>query len=171
MNGRYIVVMGVSGCGKSSVAQAIAAALNGSFVEADLLHPAENVARMASGIPLEDAHRWGWLQAVADKAREDMANAEGEKPVVIACSVLKRSYRDFLRDLLGELAIVYLEGSPELIRERMAAREGHFMPVGLLDSQFAILEPPVGEPNVVAVDIAKSLDTITQDALAGLAAL
>lgn len=129
-----IIVMGVSGVGKTSVGAALAKALNLPFIDADDLHPTTNRAKMAAGQPLTDEDRWPWLMACAMALRED---------AVLACSALKRSYRDHLRQHINcPLQIVHLTAARSLIAERLAARQGHFMPETLLDSQISTLEPP-----------------------------
>lgn len=142
------VVMGVSGCGKTTVGAAFAATIGGQFVDGDDLHPPENVAKMASGQPLTDADRWPWLDLVAGALTGN---------VVIGCSALKRAYRDRIRggaeDGAGPVRFLHLAGSPNVIAARMAARPGHFMPLGLLDSQFATLEPLGVDEDGVTVDI------------------
>ena len=125
--------MGVSGCGKSSLGGALAAALALPFTDADDLHPAANRAKMAAGQPLTDADRWPWLLAVGTV----LAKSAG----VVACSALRRSYRDRLRDTAGPVQFLHLVAPREVIAERLAARRGHFMPIALLDSQLATLEP------------------------------
>ncbi|HYD99856.1 MAG TPA: gluconokinase [Alphaproteobacteria bacterium] len=157
-----LVVMGVSGCGKSEVARRIAAALGWAFVEGDSFHPAENIARMAAGQPLTDEHRWGWLAAIA----EQIAKAGGGGAVV-ACSALKRRYRDRLREA-GPLAFVHLDGDRETLRRRMEGRQGHFMPASLLDSQLAALEPPGPDESAIRCDIRQSPDEIAAAAIARL---
>ena len=148
--GRTIIVMGVSGCGKSTIARHLAELLQVPFLDGDQLHPPTNIALMSAGKPLTDADREPWLRAVRDYA----ANAVKEgTDCVIACSALKRSYRRLL-NTAGEVFYVFLDGSRTLIASRMQEREGHFMPAELLDSQFAALERPVSEANVVTVDVA-----------------
>ncbi len=148
---RAIVVMGVAGSGKSTVAALLAAMLGYQFQEGDLLHPPENVAKMRGGTPLTDADRAIWLDHVA--ARIDSWRAHGEGGV-ISCSALKRSYRDIIIGARPDVSLVYLKGSYDLIHARLAARHEHFMPVALLDSQFATLEEPAPDehPIVVGVD-------------------
>ncbi|MFC6447294.1 gluconokinase [Shinella zoogloeoides] len=165
-NARAIVVMGVSGCGKTSVAEGLAASLGAAFIEGDSLHPAANVDKMSHGIALTDEDRWPWLDTVG-RAMADVLAGNGS--VVVSCSALKKAYRDRLRfSAGGELAFVFLKGSRELLMSRMAAREGHFMPVSLLDSQLATLQDPSGEPGVVTVDIDASIEAIVASALDGL---
>lgn len=155
----FIVVMGVSGCGKSAVAEGLATALAGTFIEADRLHSADNVERMRQGIGLTDEMRWPWLATVCETAR-----AEPKRPVVIACSALKRSYRDFLRERLGAVRFVFLDGPREVIAERMRARPGHFATVSLLDSQIATLEPPAADEDPVRLSITRSPSEIIAEA-------
>ncbi len=165
-NARAIVVMGVSGCGKTSVAEGLAASLGAAFIEGDSLHPAANVDKMSHGIALTDEDRWPWLDTVG-RAMADVLAGNGS--VVVSCSALRKAYRDRLRSSAGgELTFVFLKGSRELLMSRMAAREGHFMPVSLLDSQLATLEDPSGEAGVVTVDIDASIDAIVASALGGL---
>ena len=162
-----IIVMGVSGCGKSSVGAGLAARLGAPFVEGDALHPPANVAKMAAGTPLTDADRWPWLRAIAARIAGEPAGC-----IVVSCSALRRAYRDLLRAEAGRpVAFVYLHGSEALLAARMQARAGHFMPPTLLPSQLAALEDPRGEPGVVAVDIGSTVDAIVAEAAAGLAAL
>lgn len=134
MNDWRIVVMGVSGCGKSSVGIALAEALGARFIDGDDLHPEANKAKMGAGIPLDDSDRWPWLDLVGQ------ALAEGAG-TVIACSALKRAYRDRIRAAAPGTLFVHLHGSREILAQRLGARTGHFMPATLLDSQLAILEP------------------------------
>ncbi|MAU21461.1 MAG: gluconokinase [Martelella sp.] len=160
-----IIVMGVSGSGKSSVARRLAERAGHDFIEGDELHPAANVEKMSRGIPLQDEDRWPWLALIgAEIARHRRAG------VVVTCSALKKAYRDRLRQTAGgSLAFVFLDGSEALLSARMGHRTGHFMPVSLLQSQLATLERPDGEPGVVVVDIDQSLEAIVEAALAGLA--
>jgi carbohydrate kinase (thermoresistant glucokinase family) len=143
--------MGVSGSGKSTISTRLAAALGWQFQEGDTLHPRENVAKMSSGTPLTDADRIPWLLRIA--RRIDDWRARGESGV-LTCSALKRSYRDIIVGDRPGVRLVYLKGSPDLIRQRMAARHGHFMPPALLDSQFSILEEPSPDENAITADIA-----------------
>jgi gluconokinase len=139
VNRGLYVVMGVSGSGKSLIGAALARALGIEFVEGDEYHPAENVERMSSGIPLTDDDRARWLRSLAVRLREAKDAGTG---LVMSCSALKRSYRDVLRAEAGELRFVYLRGPRALLDERLASRRGHFMPPSLLDSQLATLEEP-----------------------------
>jgi len=144
------VVMGVSGSGKTTVAVLLAAALGCQFQEGDDLHPAANVEKMHGGTPLTDADRWPWLQKIAEEI--DGWRARGESGVM-TCSALKRSYRDIIIGNRPDVTLVYLKGSHDLIRRRMAARHEHFMPVALLDSQFATLQEPTPDEHPIAVDV------------------
>ncbi len=167
-NARAIVVMGVSGCGKTSVAEGLAAALPAAFIEGDSLHPAENVEKMSKGIPLDDADRWPWLDIIGRALSDALAQ---DKSIVISCSALKKVYRDHLRAAAGgNLSFVFLKGSRELLLSRMSARRGHFMPASLLDSQLATLEDPSGEPGVVTVSIDASIHEIVAAGVEGLGA-
>jgi len=145
-----VVVMGVSGCGKTSVGRHLAHRLGWPFLEGDRFHPPENIAKMAAGIPLRDEDRWGWLDAIA--ARLATAQATGQ-PVVVSCSALKRRYRDRLRTGAPRLLFVHLHGDRETIQGRMALRTGHYMPASLLDSQLADLEPPGPDEPVLTCGI------------------
>jgi len=146
-----IVVMGVSGSGKSTVGQDLADRLHAAYQEGDALHPAANVDKMSHGIPLTDADRRPWLLAIAAIIDDWLERHEAG---VVTCSALKRAYREILIGKREGVTLVYLEGSHELIGQRMAARHGHFMPTALLDSQFATLEPPRADemPITVGVD-------------------
>jgi len=154
-----VVVMGVSGCGKSSVGQAIAQRTGWTFIEGDDLHPAANQEKMASGVPLDDDDRWPWLDIIADAARA--IEAQGNS-AVIACSALKRIYRDRLSQAGDTVKFIHLTGDRDTIRARMQARPDHFMPPALLESQLATLEPPTGDENAVRIDISSSVDQIAQ---------
>src|ERR1700712_2357218 len=134
-----LIVMGVSGSGKSTIGDKLAKRLGWSYEDGDRFHPASNVAKMSAGQPLTDEDRWPWLQAIADEI--DRIAAAGQR-AVIACSALKRAYRDILVHGRDDVRIVFLDGTQDLIAKRLTARKGHFMPPGLLDSQFKTLEPP-----------------------------
>ncbi|MCH4544411.1 gluconokinase [Rhizobium changzhiense] len=164
-----IIVMGVSGCGKSSVGEKLAEALRLAFVEGDALHPTANVEKMSKGIPLTDEDRMPWLDRIGEGIKASLEKGEG---IIVSCSALRRLYRDRLRAAAGgNLFFVYLEGSRALLMKRMGERKGHFMPVSLLDSQLATLEVPTGEPGVVTVDIDDTIEGIAATALKGLSAL
>ena len=162
-----LVVMGVSGCGKSTLAQALANALGLAFIEGDHLHPPENIQLMASGIALNDHNREAWLRTIAqhlgDSQRGD--SQRGDSGVVIACSALKRSYRDLLRGAASDVRFIHLHGAPELIATRLRARSGHYMPPALLDSQLAALEPPGADEQGLSIDIAPAPAEILQQLL------
>ncbi len=134
-----LVVMGAAGAGKSRIGSALAVALDVPFVEGDAFHPPENIARMAAGIPLDDQNRHGWLQALAAELQSARTASQG---VVLACSALKRRYRDILRTGDDDVRFVFLTTDADVLRERLAARPGHFMPPSLIDSQLEALEPP-----------------------------
>jgi gluconokinase len=155
-----LVVMGVSGSGKSTIAEKLATRIGWTYEDGDKFHPASNVAKMKAGHPLTDEDRGPWLRAIA--AEIDRACKAGEH-AVIACSALKRSYRDILVHGRNDVRIVYLDGSKQLIADRLAKRKGHFMPAGLLDSQFATLEPPASEEHPLTVSIDAPVDTIVDD--------
>ena len=147
-----IVVMGVSGSGKSTVAAGLARELGLRMVDGDDLHLPESVTKMRSGIALEDADRWPWLDRIGHYLAEN-----GDQPSqgrIVACSALKRTYRDRIRRLAPSVRFIFLDGEPELIRERMSRRTGHYMQPGLLDSQLHTLErPQADETDVIALDI------------------
>lgn len=157
-----LIVMGVASSGKSTIAKKLAEKLGWTFEDGDDFHPQANVAKMSAGQPLTDDDRWPWLQSIADEI--DKVSGSGGQ-VVVACSALKRAYRDVLVHGRGDIGIVYLDGSRELIGERMAARKGHFMPPGLLDSQCKTLEPPTPDERPISVSIDAPVETIV-DAIA-----
>jgi gluconokinase len=155
-----LVVMGVSGSGKSTIADKLAEKLSWIYEDGDKFHPASNLAKMSAGHPLTDEDRWPWLQAIADEI--DRLCRAGEQ-AVIACSALKRAYRDVLVHGRADVRIIFLDGTKDLIASRLAQRKGHFMPPGLLDSQFKSLEPPVTSENPVTVSINASVEAIVDD--------
>ncbi|VXC69943.1 Gluconokinase [Massilia sp. 9I] len=157
------VVMGVSGCGKSEVGQRLAQVLGARFIEGDGFHPPRNLARMSAGVPLTDADRWDWLGAL--RAEIQRVQQAGEVPV-LACSALKRAYRDVLRGGDGKVCFVHLHGDPALIAQRMAARSGHFMPPSLLDSQLRDLEPLQADECGVTLDVRDPPAVLVKQALA-----
>ncbi|MGL4320922.1 MAG: gluconokinase [Paracoccaceae bacterium] len=145
-----VVIMGVSGCGKSSVGEGLSATLGIPYRDGDDLHPAENVVKMRAGVALTDADRWPWLDRVAGVLAH-------EAPVIVGCSALRRVYRDRIRaGAGGAVRFVHLTGSRAVILARMASRKGHYMPTSLLESQFATLEVP-GPDEALAVDIDQPL--------------
>nr|WP_250888588.1 gluconokinase [Mesorhizobium sp. dw_380] len=154
--------MGVAGCGKSAVGAALAASLGAVFIEGDRLHPPENVARMASGEPLTDQLREGWLDAIGERMA---ASAGARQGVVAACSSLKRGYRERLRGFCPDIVFLYLEIDPATASERVASRKGHFMPASLVDSQFAILEPPGTDERALTLDATRPVAELVTDAI------
>lgn len=155
---RLIIVMGVSGSGKTTVGEALAGRLGVDFIDGDHLHPAANVEKMRGGTPLTDEDRWPWLTTIATTMRDA---AETDGVAVSACSALKRIYRDHLCEAAGEkIRFVHLTGDKELIAKRQANRPGHFMPAGLIDSQFATLETPSPDEKAIAVSVADAVDEI-----------
>lgn len=147
-----VVLMGVSGSGKTTVAALLAAALGCQFQEGDDLHPRENVEKMRGGTPLTDADRMPWLHKIAEEI--DGWRARGECGV-LTCSALKRSYRDIIIGARRDVVLVYLKGSRDLIYRRLAARHEHFMPIALLDSQFATLEEPTPDEHPIIADVGR----------------
>lgn len=156
-----LVIMGVSGCGKSSVGAGLSERLGIRFRDGDDLHPPANVEKMSAGRALTDDDRWPWLDIVA-------AVLADEAPVIVGCSALRRAYRDRLRaGAGGPVMFVHLAGNRELIAARMAARIGHYMPTSLLDSQFAALEAP-GPDEALTLDIGQPLSALIDAIAAGL---
>lgn len=162
-----VVVMGVCGCGKSTVGERLARELGALFIEGDAFHPPANVARMAAGIALTDADRQGWLEALA--AQLAAARRAG-RSVVLACSALKRRYRDVLRQGAPDLRVVHLHGGREMLAARLAARQGHYMPASLLDSQLVTLEAPGPDERAITLDAGAPTDALVQSALTQLQA-
>lgn len=154
-----LLLMGVSGCGKSTVAAILASRLGWPFEEGDALHPPANIEKMAAGYPLTDADRWPWLAKVADWI--DERHDAGENGI-ITCSALKRSYRDLINRRGTGLSFVFLAGSKETIAARLAARHGHFMRASLLDSQFADLEEPTADEPAIRMDIGSPAEEIAE---------
>jgi carbohydrate kinase (thermoresistant glucokinase family) len=155
-----IVVMGVSGSGKTTIASGLARREGWTLLEGDKFHPPANVKKMASGTPLTDEDRWPWLRAIA--AAIDGTITRGESAVV-ACSALKRAYRDILIGERKGVFLVYLQGSMDLIGQRMAQRKDHFMPPALLESQFATLEEPAPEEHAIVTHIGPAPDEVVAD--------
>jgi gluconokinase len=156
---RAIVVMGVTGCGKSSVAAALCERIHARMIEGDAFHPAHNIQKMTAGIPLTDADRQGWLATLGHELASAVAVGD---TAVLSCSALKQRYRDTLRAAVPGLGFVFLPLSPEAAVERVAHRSGHFMPASLVDSQFRDLEPPTGEPGVLTLDATAPLADIVE---------
>jgi gluconokinase len=155
---RLIVVMGVSGCGKSTVGAALAGRMNKSFIDADDYHPKANLVKMSHGIPLDNDDRWPWLERIGKVLGE---HCRREGMVICACSALLREYREHLKKAAGEpILFVYLNGGEETISRRLCVRSDHFMPTELLDSQFSILEAPTEEENVLSVEIDMSVSKL-----------
>ena len=142
-----VLIMGVSGCGKSTIASGLAAAMGWTLLEGDQFHPRANVEKMAAGTPLTDEDRWPWLRAIAAAMDAHPGGA------VVACSALRRAYRDILIGERRDVRLVYLQGSRAAIGARLAARRGHFMPPALLDSQFLTLEEPGPDEHPLVLDI------------------
>lgn len=154
--------MGVCGSGKTTVGRLLATSLGVPYVDGDDLHPARNVALMAAGTPLTDEDRAGWLDAVAATLRD------ASWGVVVSCSALKRSYRERLRQANPGLRLVHLHGPRELLWQRMSARQGHYMPAALLDSQLQTLEPPAADENAIVLDISREPAELARLAQSGL---
>ena len=154
---RAVVVMGVAGCGKSTVGAAICARIGARMIEGDAFHPESNVRKMSAGIPLDDADRAGWLARLGEELAETVAGGEY---AVLACSALKRRYREVLRAAVPELGFVYLELTPTEAAERVTRRPGHFMPATLVESQFRDLEPPRLEAHVLTARAVDPLATV-----------
>jgi gluconokinase len=163
-----VVVMGVAGSGKSTIAAGLAQKLGVDFIEGDSLHPQANVNKMAGGVPLTDDDRWPWLEAIGDRIEAERVAGQG---VVVSCSALKHIYRDCLRKQVnGRVRFVMLDGSKELIAARMLGRKGHFMPQSLLDSQLATLEKPGPDEDAVVLDIAQPVTSLLSAASAAVGA-
>lgn len=161
--GYSLFILGVSGTGKTTVGQAVSSQIGKPFIEGDEFHPSENVKKMSSGIPLNDDDRFPWLAAIAQSARETAATHGG---VVVACSGLKKAYRDILRQQASEEVImVLLEGEPALLRQRHEGRKGHFMPPSMLDSQLDTLEVPTSDELVLSVHVDASISDIAHQVI------
>lgn len=166
MTSTCLVVMGVSGAGKSTVAQLLGQELGWATAEADEFHPAANIEKMTNGIPLTDADRSPWLSAMRDwiaRRGEDGAST------IVTCSALKRTYRDHLRGSRTRVRFVHLSGSPGTIGARLTERSGHFMPTSLLDSQFGDLEPLRPDEDGVVIDVTHSPEEVARLTIRGLA--
>jgi len=159
-----LVIMGVSGCGKSTVGEGLAKALQLPFLEGDSLHPPRNVALMAAGTPLTDEDRAGWLDTIAAR----LAALPDDEGLVVSCSALKRAYRDRLRRAAPDVRFVHLHGTPVLLAQRLQQRQHLYMPPTLLDSQLATLEIPTADEHVIALNIADPVPQLLQQALQAL---
>lgn len=161
-----VVVMGVSGCGKSTLASAVARQLQLDMTDGDDLHLSASVAKMRSGVALTDADRWPWLDRIGDYLAQATPSQKGR---IVACSALKRVYRDRIRARAGNVKFIFLDGDAELIRQRLALRAGHYMPPELLDSQLRTLELPApDEADILTLHIATSIDALVAQAVTGL---
>ncbi len=160
-----VIVMGVSGAGKTRVGRDVARRMDWTFIEGDDLHTEANRQKMAAGTPLTDDDRWPWLARICEAAGEIEA-AGGS--VVIACSALKRAYRERLKTAGGDVRFVHLAGEKDVIARRMKARRNHYMPPGLLDSQIATLEAPLEDEDVMTFDVAQRAQSITAAVVRGL---
>jgi gluconokinase len=164
-DGRRWVIMGVCGCGKTTVGAALAARLGVAFLEGDAYHPAPNVAKMSAGIPLTDDDRAGWLQTLAAEIGKARARGEG---IVVSCSALKRRYRDLLRQADPGLRFAHLHGTYDTLAARMHTRTGHFMPASLLDSQMRDLEPLQGDEAGITLDLTQPPDALVASIIASI---
>lgn len=162
---KRLVVMGVSGTGKSTIAKLLATRLKYPFIEGDDHHPAENIAKMEAGQPLTDADRAGWLSILRDQISHA---ASSNQPLILTCSALKRRYRDLLRQGDPTLVFVHLHGDRDLIASRMQARERHFMPATLLDTQLRDLEPPTPDELAIRLDVRHTPEELTDQAIDAL---
>ena len=159
--GFQLVIMGVSGCGKSTFAKAISQALHLSFMDGDDLHSPHSVSKMQAGIALEDSDRWPWLDRIGSYLAKPLDSHSSDRGRVVACSALKLAYRNHIRRLVPAARFIFLDGDIELIRSRMAARAGHFMQLGLLESQLHTLERPTAqEPDVLKVNTALTIEEL-----------
>ena len=158
-----IVVMGVSGCGKSTVGELLGRIVGSAYLDGDSLHPASNIAKMEAGHPLDDTDREPWLREIGERL-----GSVGQDSMIIACSALKRSYRDLIRAHAPGTVFIHLHGTLALLTERMSARAGHFMPVGLLESQLATLEHLESDEAGAVLDIAATPAQLAQEAAAWL---
>lgn len=161
----FVIIMGVSGCGKTTIAERVAEEIDGTFLEGDSFHPPANKAKMGSGIPLTDEDRWPWFDTLVAEARTVI---ETDSSPVLACSALKQRYRDYLVEDFARHRLVYLRGSYELIKGRMDAREHEYMTSTLLKSQFDILEEPTAGPGVLVLQIEEPPESLVRQIVAWL---
>jgi carbohydrate kinase (thermoresistant glucokinase family) len=163
--------MGVSGSGKSTLAEGLSKSLGLRMKDGDELHLPESVAKMSAGIALEDADRWPWLDRIANYLANSEQNPQGKSGGIVACSALKRIYRDRIRQQAGPVVFLFLDGKPDLIKQRMQDRKGHYMQAGLLDSQLQTLEKPsADESDVIALSINQTVSDLLENAMAKLVA-
>ncbi|MDY5128979.1 gluconokinase [Actinotignum urinale] len=160
----HVIIMGVAGCGKTTVAEAIRNRLRFILAEGDEFHPQANINKMSAGHPLNDEDRWPWLRLINTWMQEEEA---GGRNTVVSCSALKRVYRDVLKENLDVL-FLHLKGSQELLTARMSARKDHFMPASLMDSQFATLEPLQPDENFVEISVDAPVETVVEQAVAAV---
>ncbi len=161
-----VIVMGVTSCGKTTVAEGLAAELRCTFVEGDRLHPAANIAKMSAGTPLTDADRWPWLDIIGKAMKVECDAGRG---VVASCSALKKAYRQKLAEAAGrQITFIFLHGSRALLAARMAERKGHFMPTSLLDSQLATIEVPGSDERALHLDVILPVDELVKRSIAYL---
>ena len=166
-----IIVMGVSGSGKSTLAEGLSKSLGLPMKDGDELHLPESVAKMSAGIALEDADRWPWLDRIANYLANSEQSPHGKAGAIVACSALKLIYRDRIRQQAGPVVFLFLDGKPDLIKQRMQDRKGHYMQAGLLDSQLQTLEKPgADESDVIALSINQAVSDLLENAVAKLVA-
>ena len=166
-----IIVMGVSGSGKSTLAEGLSKSLGLRMKDGDELHLPESVAKMSAGIALEDADRWPWLERIANYLANSEPNPQGKAGAIVSCSALKLIYRDRIRQQADPVIFLFLDGEPELIKQRMQDRKGHYMQAGLLDSQLQTLErPSADESDVIALSINQAVSDLLENAMAKLVA-
>lgn len=164
-----IIVMGVSGSGKSTLAEGLSKALGLPMKDGDELHLPESIAKMSAGIALQDADRWPWLDRIASYLADNQHGPQGNSGAIVSCSALKKIYRDRIRQQAGPVVFLFLDGSPELIRQRMQERKGHYMQAGLLDSQLQTLEKPdADEHDVITLTIDQSVSTLLANSMVKL---
>jgi gluconokinase len=159
MDAKFFIVMGVAGCGKSTIGEQLAVRLGWPFLEGDQLHPPENIEKMTHGVPLTDADRLPWLQAIAKRIAEWR---DGGKSGVVTCSALRDSYRKIITDGFPDVCFIYLRADRALIAQRFAERRGHFMPASLIASQFETLEEPKPDENALTLDVAEPVSILVE---------